>query len=152
MRKYFNVIFLVVFLFSGCSNIPSTEEIDKDITLLDKEINDAKAAVQKYSEGLLSVLTNVRLETLKTTKTMLEQKKKSYKRFIPVAYTIAGKKYSPPENKNDLLKELSNDLKKLQEDLAKVEEERAQYGGGLLGVFSLTQVATVKSSIAFLEC
>lgn len=151
MGRYFNVIVLTIFIFAGCSNIPSTEEIDKDITILDTEINEAKGTVQEYSGGLLAVLANVRLETLKATKTMLEQKKKGYQRFIPLSYTIDGKKYSPPANKNDILKALNNDLKILQGDLSKAEKESAQYGGGLLGVLSLTQVATVKNSLAFLE-
>ena len=138
-------------LFSGCSNIPSTEEIDKDISLLNEEISNAQATAQEYSRGLLAVLATVRLETLKTTKVMLEQKKNGYKRFIPLTYSIDGKRYSPPENKDNLLNDLNNDLESLQEDLTKAEKESAQYGGGLLGVFSLTQVATVKNSIAFLK-
>jgi hypothetical protein len=62
-----------------------------------------------------------------------------------------GKKYTPPENKDVLLQELNDDLKDLQRDLSKAEVESAKYGGGLLGVLSLTQVATVENSIAFLN-
>lgn len=151
MFNYFKMLFLGILLLAGCSNIPSTEQIDSDIGLLDKEIKEATVTVQDYSGGLLSILANVRLETLKSTKAMLEQKKTGLKRYIPVSYSVDGKKYSPPENKDDLLKELEQEIENLKNDLAKAEKESEQYGGGLLGVLSLTQVATIKNSIAFLE-
>ena len=151
MFNYLKILFLAILLLAGCSNIPSTEEIDSDIGILDKEIKEATATVQDYSGGLLAILANVRLETLQSTKAMLEQKKTGLKRYIPVSYSVDGKKYSPPENKNDLLQELGQDIENTKNDLAKAEKESNQYGGGLLGVLSLTQVATIKNSIAFLE-
>lgn len=151
MTKLLSILFIVFYLLAGCTNIPPSEEIEKDIALLDKEIEATSAIVQDYSGGLLAILANVRLETLKTTKSMLEQKKSGIKRFIPVSYSVDGKKYSPPENKHELLQNLEKDLKDLRVDLAEAESESAQYGGGLLGVLSLTKVITVKNSIAFLE-
>lgn len=151
MQKYLILIFLSVFLLSGCSNVPSTEEIDGDLKTTDAEIKEANQTVQEYSGGLLAVLANVRLETLKTTKTMLQQKRNGLRRYIPLSYSIDGKKYTPPENKNELLQEINADLSDLKRDLSKAEEESAKYGGGLLGVLSLTQVATVENSIAFLN-
>jgi len=150
MFNYFKILLLCIPFVTGCSNIPSTEEIDNDIALLDNEIKEATATVQNYSGGLLSVLASVRLETLKTTKAMLVQKKTGLKRYITVSYSVDGKKYSPPKNKKDLLKELEQDIENLKSDLAKAQKESDQYGG-LLGVLSLTQVATIKNSIAFLE-
>jgi hypothetical protein len=93
----------------------------------------------------------VRLETIQSTKAMLEQKKTGLKRYIPISYAIDGKKYSQPENKNDLLEELERDIESLKNDLAKAEKESKQYSGGLLGVISLTQVATIKNSIVLLD-
>jgi len=151
MVKKMTIILLSVFLFSGCSNVPSTEQIDDDLKTVETEIKDAQETVQEYSGGLLAVLANVRLQTLKTTKSMLEQKRNGFRRYIPLSYTIDGKEYTPPENKDVLIQELNDELKELQRDLSNVEEESAKYGGGLLGVLSLTQVATVKNSIAFLN-
>lgn len=82
---------------------------------------------------------------------MLAQKENGFRRYIPLSYLIDGKEYAPPENKEVLLQELTDDLKDLQQDLSKAEEESAKYGGGLLGVLSLTQVATIENSIAFLN-
>lgn len=149
--KVLSILFIVICLFAGCTNVPSSEEIKTDIALLDKDIEATSRTVQNYSGGLLAILANVRLETLKSTKSMLEQKKSGIKRFIPVSYSVDGKKYSPPENKHELLQNLEKDLKDLRFDLSEAEAESAQYGGGLLGVLSLTKVATVKNSIAFLN-
>ncbi|MBN1546464.1 MAG: hypothetical protein JW902_07390 [Syntrophaceae bacterium] len=151
MKRYLNIIFLALFLLSGCSNVPSTEEINGDITTLETEIKDANATVQHYSGGLLYILANVRLETLKTTKTMLEQKRSGLRRYIPLSYSIDGKKYTVPANKDELLQELNDDLENLQQDLSKAEMESSKYGGGLLGLLSLVQVSTVENSIAFLN-
>ena len=75
------------------------------------------------------------------------------KRKMGTSYTVKidGKEYTSPENKDVLLQELSDDLNDLQMDLANAEEESVKYSGGLLGVLSLTQVETVKNSIAFLN-
>ena len=64
MFNYLKILFLAILLLAGCSNVPSTEEIDSDIGILDKEIKEATATVQDYSGGLLAILANVRLETL----------------------------------------------------------------------------------------
>jgi len=151
MKKYFIVIFISLFILSGCSNVPSIEEIEGDLKTIDAEIKEASQTVQEYSGGLLAVLANVRLETLKTTQSILEQKRNGLRRYIPLSYSIDGKKFTPPENKNELLRKLNEDLKNLKNDLSKAKEESAKYGGGLLGVLALAQVATVENSIAFLN-
>ena len=151
MMKYLKILLSVILILSGCSNIPSTEELDGDLGLLDKEIKEAAENSEVYSGGLLSLLTKVRLETLRSTKAMLEQKRSGFKRYIPLSYSIEGKKFSPPDNKTELLKELGSDIKNLKLDLAQAEKESEKYSGGLLQAISLTRVSTVKNSVAFLE-
>jgi len=151
MLKHFKIFFLVAILLSGCSDIPSSEEINSDISLLNKEIKETKIASEKYSGGLILALIKVRLETLQSTKVMLEQKSKGYNRYIPVSYSIDGKEYSPPSNKNVLLQELKQDMQKLKNDLEKVEKENNRYSGGLIKITLMMQATTIKNSIAFLE-
>ncbi len=151
MLNHLKIYFLVAILLSGCSDIPSSENLDNDINLLDKEINEVKITSQKYSGGLILSLIKVRLETLQSTKAMLEQKSKGFNRYIPVSYSIDGEEYSPPSNKNILLKQLEQDMQKLKNDLAKVEKENSHYSGGLIKITLMMQATTVKNSIAFLE-
>jgi len=149
--RHLAITVLAALLLSGCYEYPSTEEIDGDLAILKDEINDAKANTEKYAGGLLSILASVQLETLKSTKSMLEQKKKGFQRYIPITYTVDGKGYSPPANKGKLLEELTIDIDKAKEELSKAELESSKYGGGLLGVLSLTQVATSNNTLAFLN-
>lgn len=149
--RHLTITVLVALLLAGCYEYPSTEEMDGDIAILNDGINDAKANTEKYTGGLLSLLASVQLEILKSTKSMLEQKKKGFQRYIPISYTVDGKGYSPPTNKDMLLEELTIDIDKAKEELSKAEIESSKYGGGLLGVLSLTQVATAKNSLAFLN-
>ena len=151
MINYFKIYFLVVILFSGCSNVPSSENIDNDISLLNKEINEVNVASGKYTGGLILSLIKVRLETLRATKAMLEQKSKGLNRYIPVSYSIEGIEYSPPSNKNILLQELEEDMQKLNNELEKAEKESNRYSGGLIKVTLVMQATTIKNSIAFLE-
>ena len=120
-------------LLSACTNVPSTSDLDSDIVSVEAEINDARKSVSEYQGGLLSILASSRLETLLVTKAMLEQKKSGWKRFIPMSYTVDGKRYIPPSNKQQLLQDIEG------------------YTGGLLVVLSLTNTATIKNSLALLE-
>lgn len=151
MPRFLTILVIIFCLLVGCTHVPSSQEIEKDIALLDQKIEEANATVQDYSGGLLSALAKVRLETLKSTKSMLEQKKSGIKRFILVSYSVDGKKYPPPENKEEVLQDLEKDLKDLKVDLAEAEAESEKYEGGLLGVLSLTKASTLKNSIAFLD-
>lgn len=151
MLYYSKIFILIILLFASCSNVPSTEEIDNDIGVLDKEIKETTLTIQNYSGSLLATLANIRLEIYQSTKAMLEQKKTGLKRYIPVSYSVDGEKFSPPENKNYLLQELKQDIENLNYDLTKSEKESEQYRGGLLGALALTKVATLKNSLAFLE-
>lgn len=151
MVTYLNIFFLVVTLLSGCTEIPSSESLDNDIHLLDKDINETQIASQKYSGGLILTLINMRLETLKSTKTMLEQKSKGLNRFIPVSYSIDGQEYLPPANKDILLQDLEKDMKHLKNKLAEAEKKSNRYSGGLLKVTHLMEAATIQNSIALLE-
>ena len=138
-------------LLSACNKIPSTSELESDIASVEIKINDARKSVSEYQGGLLSILASFRLETLLVTKAMLEQKKSGLKRFIPVSYTVDGKGYMPPSNKQQLLQDIEKDITKLRKQLEEAEMESQGYSGGLLGVLSLTNTVTVKVSIAFLE-
>jgi hypothetical protein len=84
MSKKVTIILLSIFLLFGCSKVPSTEEIDSDLKTVETEINDAQKTVDEYSGGLIAILANVRLQTLKATKSMLAQKQNGFRRIISI--------------------------------------------------------------------
>jgi hypothetical protein len=151
MKYLLLIAVLILSLLSSCFNVPLSDDLEADIANLDERVKNTRITVNEYSGGLLSVLTSIRLETLMTTKSMLEQKKLGLKRFIPISYTVDGKKYVPPSDKDTLLQNIERDLTDLRKHLAEAKSENERYGRGLLGVLSLTNTATIKNSITFLE-
>lgn len=151
MFKTPNVLLFCLLALTGCYEIPSTDELNNDLVNIDVQIEETEKAINSYSGGLLQKMAQVRLEVLKSTKTMLEQKKIGFNRYIQISYSISGNKFSPPTNKDELLIELNKDIKGLKDDLSNAQEESARYGGGLLRLTSLMNVATVSNSIALVE-
>jgi len=145
MYKCLSFLLISTLVLIGCTDTPSTKELDQDIAKLEAEIKESKSVLDDYSGGLIAVLSRVRLQVLQSTKAMLEQKKMGFRRYIH------GKKYFPPKNKDKLLKEIKEDINNLKSELKEAKEESKRYKGGLLGVLSLTHIATIKNSIAFLE-
>lgn len=142
---------MLVLSLTGCLNVPSSDELKSDIQNINKNIELAQKDEQVYSGGLIKSLITVRLETLKSTKAMLEQKDNGLSRFIPVSYTIDGTQYSAPKNKKAILTALTSDLNDLKKQLSKAEKISSNYRGGMLKVLALTQVETLKNSISFLQ-
>lgn len=149
MRTAIKLIMIFI-LLSGCTKIPSSEEIEKDIAEIKKAIRIAQKEAESYG-GLLEVLAKIRIETLKTTQAMLNQKSTGLKRYIPIKYTIDGKNYKAPENKNELINEINKDIKELRDELNSGKTESAKYGGGLLLSLSLARESAIKNSLTFLN-
>lgn len=148
-KALLSLIFTLVLL--SCGNIPSTKNLDNDIAELNKKIEETDNEAEKYADGLLKILIDVKKGVLTNTKVMLEQKRSGIKRFIPLTYKIDGKKYVPPSNKNELLDSIQEDLDSLKKKAKKLRNESAQYTGGLLKIMIETQLATTNNSITALE-
>ena len=121
MRKHLLCILVLTLSFVSCTKVPPYEELEKDIKYTEENIESTKETLASYSGGLISILTNIRLEILLSTKAMLEQKKTGFKRFIPISYSVDGKKYVPPENKSDLLLKIEKDIEEQQYELEKAQ-------------------------------
>lgn len=134
----------------NCGQVPSTEELDKDIEGLNKQIKITDEDINKYSGGLLKTLLEIKKETLLNTKLMLEQKRGGIKRFIHINSTIDGKKYLPPDNKDDLLKKIQNEINLVQKDIAQARKESNKYSGGLIKGLIEVKAATLENSLAFI--
>lgn len=144
------LITLLLFTLGSCGNVPTTDELDKDIAELTKAIKATENEVKKYSEGLLKTLLELNKDILTNTKLMLEQKRSGFKRFIPIKYNIDGKKYLPPNNKEDLLKTIQDEIINVQNDIAKARKESDRYSGGLIKVLAEVKAATLENSLAFI--
>lgn len=153
MNKYAKAILILFLLitFVGCGNVPSTVDLDNDITELIKGIKDTENEINNYSGGLLKLLLELRKEILTNTKLMLEQKRSGLKRFININYSIDGNKYIPPNNKNELLKDIQGEIIYIKTDIAKALKESNRYSGGLIKVLIEVRAATLENSLAFIK-
>lgn len=150
LAKIILILSLITFLGS-CGNVPSTDDLDKHIAELSKEIKSAENDANMYSGGLLKILIEVRKEILTNTKLMLEQKRSGLKRFIHINYNIDGKKYSAPDNKNNLLKNIQNEMISIRNNILKAKKESNRYSGGVIKVLIDVKAATLENSLAFLK-
>lgn len=149
LRMYLVTLFLV--FCASCTQVPSTEDLDSDIAKLDDALKVASEEAKAYSGGLVKVLIEVRKEVLSTTRAMLDQKRSAFKRFVPLAYQVDGKPFNPPQNKEELLKGIRDDIEKTQNDIAEARKENDRYSGGLIKVMILTRIATLDNTLAFLK-
>ncbi len=127
----------------------STFEIDRDRAALAAELKSLQSDADKYQGGAIKALLDARVEALRHTSTMLEQKRESFIRRISLSYTIDGRRLDPaPDNAlNDILDELTTAEKRIAS--AKVEADR--YSGGLVQSIKLMTVATEELSAAQLR-
>lgn len=146
------VLLLILMILSvSCTQIPSTKDIDNDIADIDKAIIEAEHESHKYSGGLIKTLIEVRHEVLTTTKAILEQKRSGLRRFVPIRYTVDGNGYQVPQNKNELLKAIEQDLAETENEIVKARHEQDQYSGGLIKSMILARLATLCNTSAFLK-
>ena len=130
MRKY-AVCFIVlsIILSNGCTK-PNSEEVKRlstEIEKVDSQINETKMELNKYAEeSALHAMVSLRLSVLGQTQAMLEQKKASSWYFPKATYTINGQNYSPPEDINELIPKLENELVKSRDEW-KISQGKARY-------------------------
>lgn len=154
MKKLFMnlIIFICLLLFClSCNKPPSTEELDADIATLNHEIKKAETESKQYSGGLIKILIDIKNDILTNSKLMLEQKRTGLKRFININYTVSGEKYLPPPNKDDLLKNIHNEINNINNEISKAQRESDRYTGGLIKVLLDVKTATLANSLVFLK-
>ena len=146
---YLLLLLLCFFATIGCDQIPSTKDLDKDIDILRKQVEQINQDAAQYG-GLVHTLMLIRTNVVKNTLAALEQKATGYKRFIPITYTINLKEFDI-RNKDDQLKGLDASILEIKTQIKSAEEENNRYSGGLLKALILTRKAIAENTLAFLE-
>ena len=128
---------------------PSTEELEADLANVRRQIVEADKEVSKYEGGLILVQIRLRIETLKNTEAMLEQKRLSIVRAIRLDYTIDGK--PQPTVSAEELSPLEDDIKTLEAEINQQTAEAAIYSGGLIKFMKLSAIETSRVTLATLK-
>jgi len=123
---------------------PTAGRLDDDLAAVRKQIVDTQADTARLG-GLLKVLAEARLQTLRNTEAMLEQKRFSLLRFIDLKFIVSGEERTaaPQAAQSAALADIKNEETKLSEAQAKT----STYSGGLLLVMSQLNVATEELAI-----
>ena len=123
---------------------PSTKDLDSDIAAVRSQITGAEADAAKYEGGLLRAMIDLRLEVLRTTESMLQQKRTSLIHEIELKYAC------PVTASQEKLDAMTSDIAAAQTKL-EADERRAAQSGGLIQVLALATVATHRLAIAQLH-
>jgi cell division septum initiation protein DivIVA len=118
----------------------STLEIDRDRAAITEQINEGEREAAKYSGGAIKTFVELRLAILKNTKAMLDQKRTSLIRIIPLNYTIDG--HTAREASDKELSEILEELAQSEKAIEGSKQEAARYSGGLIQVMTLMKAAT----------
>ncbi|MFH1947483.1 MAG: hypothetical protein ABIJ23_05015, partial [Candidatus Magasanikbacteria bacterium] len=144
---------MVFFILSSCGGPKLTQEELKQIELLKSEIEKNQKEIALSEEknsgltgGLLKALVEVRLEILKTNKSLIEQRIHAIESGAKVIIETKGSK---PNNEKAL--EVEKEIKSQEGELKSIRKEAEKYSGGLIAVMKLATVATQEQTLAMLR-
>jgi hypothetical protein len=127
----------------------STLEIDRDREAINSQLKEAQTEAAKYSGGAIKALLDLRIEILRNTLAMLDQKRSSYVRLITLRFTVDGRLISAASDAQ--LREIEEEIKQVESKVAEAKREVSRYTGGLLQGLSLMKVATEEVSASTLR-
>jgi len=135
MKKTLLVIFILFFVSFGYG-----QTIQEDIDQINKQIRKAEAESAKYAGGLIKTFINSRIQILKYTKAMLEQKITAENHNIVLNYSLEGTAFHPPENKNEMLSKIEQEAMQAIKEKELLKAEADRYSGGLIRSTKLASV------------
>jgi hypothetical protein len=110
------------------------------------DITSAETANAKLAGGLVKALIEARLEILKTTEALIQQRIHAIEAGVPIEMTLTGTNPDP-----ELAARLAEEMTKLEADLAAARAEAAKYSGGLIAAVTNATVATHEQTLAMLR-
>jgi hypothetical protein len=132
---------LAIAAFAVNAGGPSPDQLAKDIAEVDAEIKEATATAALYGEGsVLRLQIDLRANVLKTTRAMLNQKRRSWLRGIDLGYQVAGRPVEPASAAE--IKEIEAAIADANSAMAKAQAKADLYSGGLVQVMALVEVQT----------
>lgn len=132
---------------SAIAQLPpeNTDRLDVDIAAIREKIIAANTEAQNFEGGLIKALILARIETMKVTEAMLEQRLQAARIGAKYIYTLES-----PKLDLERLERINRDIGVTQAKLADAEAQLPA-SGGLVGAIQAMTVATHKQSIAMLE-
>lgn len=127
------------------SGIVDLRHLRDEIAAIDAEISSAEADIKNYEAGLVVVLTQARLETLKLTRAILQNRIAAAEGDVETDVTVLVG--VPDEDRAaELLVEIENQMKVIED-----AEQEAKNTGGLVAALALSRVLTEKMNLSILR-
>lgn len=151
-RRFLAILATGLCLLASCTRGLSPEEKKQIETLraeleeVQKEVALAKGEELRYEGGLLKSLIRVRIEVIKTTEALIQQRIKAIESKSPVSIQTQASK--PDTTRADLL---AAEIKIQEAKLREAEIEANKYSGGLIHALALTTTATQAQTLAMLR-
>lgn len=155
MRRNFRILFVATAMiaasaFAVAASIysgPSTEQLASDIDAISAEIRTVESEANRYESGsVIRFQIDLRLKTLATTKSMLEQKKLSLIRGIDLKFTQDGREITPVDPST--LKSIDDEIAAANAAADAAKAKAAQYAPSLVQSMALVEEATYRASVA----
>jgi hypothetical protein len=126
-------------------------DLQEDIRAVASQIDEAAKEAAQYSGGLIRSLLLLRIEILKTTQTLLEQRALADNYNVTLTYKVGGDFRPPEPAADDLLRQLDAEISRQQQKLGDAQRESQKYRGGLVQAMHLSTAATIGNTVAMLE-
>jgi hypothetical protein len=127
------------------------QRIASELKDVEEQIRNAEADDAKYTGGLVKSLIAARLETLKQTRAMLQQRAQAQNLNIALRYTIDGKAFEVPAGVDRDIDGIEAELAGLHSKIAAEQTDAARYSGGLVLAMKLSSIATMQQTEAMLD-
>jgi hypothetical protein len=125
--------------------------IKTELANIDAEISAAEKANEQYAGGLVKALVTSRIEILKQTRAMLQQRDRAWTFGIKINYRVDGKPFVLPAGAKELLPEIEKELADNKGKIDEQEKTVALYSGGLVQALSISTLETMKQTQALLD-
>jgi hypothetical protein len=127
----------------------STAEIDQSLKELNVTLKQAQDEDARYSGGLVKALIDARIETVKNSIAMLEQKRQSLLHRVCLGYEVRGAAVTPASPEE--LQRIEQDVHQTEQELERARAEDAKYSGGLVKGLIEARIATDQMTLAELN-
>ena len=151
MRTTQQLVCVLFCVLAGWVRAQDTTSLKADVAAIQEQIKVAETENARYTGGLVKSLIVARLEILRQTEAMLQQRLKASTYGISLRYTVDGKPFLPPASSAELLRAVEQEVADNQAKITRQQAEVARYSGGLVQAMSLSTLETLKQTQAMLE-
>lgn len=150
MKNMILIVCFLIYMLEGCYKPPSTDELEKDLQIVRHDIAALTSDNTTHS-SYVKELKDFRLEILKNTEAMLQQKSTGINRIINITYNVDGKALPIPADVEQELAQIEEGLTLINHDIGKYQAESAKLIGGTIKILLDLNIATLQVTETLLK-